>query len=191
MKVFYDTEFLERGQGFPIYPISIGLVREDGEEYYAVNRNAPWAAIVQHEWLRENVLPHLPGKLGLAGEFSKFDLDLSHPDVKPMHQIALDLEEFLFQAAVADNPEDDEFELWAYYCSYDHVVLAQLFGRMVDMPSWAPYYTHDLKVAQRLLAPGFRFPEQSTSEHHALNDAKWVRDAHNTMWAYIAATRSD
>lgn len=180
MNVYYDTEFLERGQGFPIYPISIGLVRDDDVEYYAINRNAPWSAIVAHEWLRENVLPHLPGKLGDG----HFEIDLTHPAVKPLHQITVDLEDFLFEAAT--GAEGEELRLWAYYSSYDHVVLAQLFGRMVDMPSWAPYFTHDLKVAQNLLAPGFRFTEQSSAEHHALNDAKWVRENKHALYAEIA-----
>ncbi len=186
MDVFYDTEFLERGQGFPIFPISIGLVRGDGEEYYAINRNAPWLAIAEHDWLRENVLPHLPGRWGgaMGSGRRSWQIDEKHPAVKSLLVIGNEVGHFLLDAATVDA--QDPLRLWAYYCSYDHVVLAQLFGRMVDMPKFLPYYTHDLKVAQMLLAPDFRFPEQDSAEHHALDDARWVRDAKLAMDEHIA-----
>ena len=40
MRYFYDTEFLEDGETIDL--ISIGIVAEDGREYYAVNLNADW-----------------------------------------------------------------------------------------------------------------------------------------------------
>lgn len=43
MKFFYDTEFIEDGKTIDL--ISIGIVAEDGLEYYAVNLDAPWKRI--------------------------------------------------------------------------------------------------------------------------------------------------
>jgi 3' exoribonuclease, RNase T-like len=37
VKIFYDTEFIEDGRTIDL--ISIGMVAEDGREYYAVNRD--------------------------------------------------------------------------------------------------------------------------------------------------------
>lgn len=49
MKFFYDTEFLDDGKTIEF--ISIGIVREDGLTYYAVNRDADWERINRDPWL--------------------------------------------------------------------------------------------------------------------------------------------
>ena len=40
MRYFIDTEFMESGHLFPITLLSIGIVAEDGREFYAVNGEA-------------------------------------------------------------------------------------------------------------------------------------------------------
>lgn len=57
MKYFYDTEFLDNGTTVDL--ISIGIVAEDGREYYAVNLDMPTVKIRDSEWLMENVMPQL------------------------------------------------------------------------------------------------------------------------------------
>jgi hypothetical protein len=172
MRVYYDTEFYESGARNPVHPISIGAVREDGAEFYAIYRDSPWDCIAGHEWLRHNVLPHLPGRF--VGPH--FELDWDDPDVKPRRQIRDELSVFL------GGPKT---ELWAYYSSYDHVVLAQTFGTMAEMPKHIPYYTNDIKSLQHLFAPGFRFPEQESIEHKAIDDARWNLVAHTALVRYI------
>ncbi|WP_100458737.1 3'-5' exoribonuclease [Mycobacteroides abscessus] len=54
----YDTEFLEDGRTIDL--ISIGIVCEDGREYYAVNSEADWDRIRKDDWLMDNVVRHLP-----------------------------------------------------------------------------------------------------------------------------------
>ncbi|HXO12259.1 MAG TPA: hypothetical protein VN871_07835, partial [Mycobacterium sp.] len=56
MRYFYDTEFID--DGYNIELISIGIVAEDGREYYAVSTefNPERAG----NWVRANVLPKLP-----------------------------------------------------------------------------------------------------------------------------------
>lgn len=58
MRYWYDTEFHEDGHTVDL--ISIGIVAEDGREYYAVNHDADWDRVKKNEWLCENVVPHLP-----------------------------------------------------------------------------------------------------------------------------------
>ncbi|TWH05595.1 uncharacterized protein DUF5051, partial [Rhodococcus rhodochrous J45] len=55
MKYFYDTEFLENGSTIDL--ISIGIVAEDGREYYAVNSDMDHDRIAHDEWLCKNVVP--------------------------------------------------------------------------------------------------------------------------------------
>jgi len=73
MKYFIDTEFHEHKRpvtilGIPIARtwtidlISIGIVSEDGREYYAINRDLNLKYAKQDKWLRENVIDKLPEK---------------------------------------------------------------------------------------------------------------------------------
>ena len=56
MRYFYDTEFIDNGRIIDL--ISIGVVAEDGREYYAVSIEFdPESA---GRWVRTNVLPKLP-----------------------------------------------------------------------------------------------------------------------------------
>lgn len=173
-RIFYDTEFLERGPEYPIHFISIGMVCEDGRELYAVNADMDQRQVREHPFLSKNVWPQLPlvrPKPGTRGG-SHLRLDMHHPDVRPRAQIARLVGEFIRQ-----TPDP---LLTAYYSAYDHVVLAQLFGRMVDMPPYAPRNTHCLKQeAERLGDP--QLPMQTHGEHHALHDARHDQVIHQFL----------
>lgn len=162
-RFYYDTEFLE--DGVTIDLISIGIVREDGETYYAVNDDADWQRIRKDEWLMANVFPHLP----FSGDW------------KPKAQIRDEVLAFLTSTPlgwVTAGGNLPSVELWAWYSAYDHVALAQLFGKMIDLPSPPlPMFTNDLRslcdwTGIRLL------PKQEAGQHDALADAQWVKLAH-------------
>ena len=56
MRFFYDCEFIEDGRTIEL--VSIGVVAEDGREFYAVSTEFdPSRAI---DWVRRNVLDKLP-----------------------------------------------------------------------------------------------------------------------------------
>src|SRR3546814_9119254 len=98
-----------------------------------------------------NVIPHLP--------FSGAD------EWKPNTQIRDDVASFICGPGV---------DLWADYAAYDHVALAQLFGRMIDLPPNIPMYTNDFQ--QRRSDLGHQeIPEQSSGVHDALADARHLK----------------
>jgi len=166
VRVYYDTEFLEDGRTIDL--ISIGMVAEDGRELYLVNSEAPWRRIRKHDWLMANVVPHLPKPHGdWRNQAPKSWLvDFWNPAVKPKARIADAVRQFL-----ADTPA---VELWADYGAYDHVVLAQLFGRMIDLPDGVPMWTNDLRQeVARLGNPPL--PDQPVGEHNALADARHLK----------------
>jgi hypothetical protein len=176
LRYFYDCEFIENGRTVEL--ISIGIVAEDGREYYAVNADAPWRRIQYHYWLMDNVVPHLPAQLrperGLVPTRGAMVLepDYTHPDVKPKRRIADEVREFLLSA---DAPE-----LWADYAAYDHVVLCQLWGRMIDLPAGIPMWTHDIQqLAAGLGNPPL--PTQQGGEHNALADARHNQHRYITL----------
>jgi hypothetical protein len=123
----YDLEFLEDGRTIEL--ISIGMVCDDGREYYAVNSDMPVDRILNHQWLKANVWPHLP----LRGykpppqinalQTSDGVLDTTDTRVKPKWVIANEVRDFI-QAT-----DEVEPQLWADYGAYDHVALCQLWTR--------------------------------------------------------------
>lgn len=158
-RVFYDCEFLENGSTIEL--ISIGMVREDGAEYYAISQEMPFGRISRHSWLMKHVMPSLPVRTGHA-----YPWDREHPDfrhVKPRHVIAREVQRFI--TAVTDP------QLWAWYGAYDHVALCQLWGCMIALPDGVPMWTNDLRQeCERLGNP--QMPEQAAGEHNALADAR-------------------
>lgn len=176
MRYFYDTEFIEDGRTIDL--VSIGIVSEDGREYYAVNRNVHWERVAnpQFSWIRANVWPHLPTTGPGQLPISKY-----HPDVKDKVQIAEEILKFVRLDPKAD--EAPEIELWADYCAYDHVALCQLWGRMVDLPSGMPFRTNDImQLAQSLGVKESAFPKQKPDTiHHALYDARHNREVFSCL----------
>lgn len=171
-RVYYDCEFLEDGRTIEL--ISIGMVAEDGRELYLVNRDMPVRRIRRHPWLMANVVPHLPKGSGdmRNGMGRRWLFHYGDPRVQPRQVIARKVREFL-----AVTPD---LELWAWFGAYDHVALAQMFGPMADLPDGVPMWTNDLRQeVARLGDPPL--PEQTGDEHHALADARWVRDAHRWL----------
>ena len=163
MRYYFDTEFLEDGKTIEL--ISIGIVAEDGREYYAVSSEMPWIEILNHEWLMQNVVPSLPLKQGWDVPL----LDFDHPDVKNR----LDIRREIMTFFLAGN---EPIRLWAWYGAYDHVALAQLFGRMVDMPRSLPHWTGDLREEADQLGVYSELPVQDSGEHNALEDARWNKE---------------
>lgn len=174
MKIFYDCEFLERGRRFPIDLISIGAVREDDEEFYAISDDLSVVRrAMQNEWMMENVIPHLP--LDLTGRRPLWDED--HPDFQYVASIKEIAQAWKIYVIGTPGFEFDSSELWAYYGAYDHVVMAQMYGKMINLPRGMPMYTMDIK--QRWHNEGRpSLPVQEGNAHRALDDARWNRVAY-------------
>jgi hypothetical protein len=168
MRFWYDCEFLDTGHSIDL--ISIGIVANDGREYYAINMDAPWQRISEHRWLVDNVLPHLP-------HTSTDTLDLADGRYRQRSRIAAEVRTFL----LGEHPEDTSRpELWAWYGAFDHVALAWLWGPMCDMPAGIPFWTNDLKQLHYALGEP-PLPPHGRGEHDALADARWNRRAHQVL----------
>ena len=184
--IAYDTEFLEDGKTIAL--ISIGMVRDDGAEYYAVNEAASkWRLrrrIRKHPWLMANVVPSLPKAHGDWNLYMprRWLFNYSDPCVKPLHVIAREVRGF-----VLERPQP---ELWADHGAYDHVRLAQLFGPMIDLPAGFPMWTHELRQeAERSGNPDLPRLSGATSgmgEHNALHDAREV--LYRLQWLHAPGT---
>lgn len=106
MLYWFDTEFHDDGRHVEL--ISIGVVAQDGREYYAVS--ADYDPGKASEWLRVHVLP-------LLGDALR----------RNRSRIRDDLRGFF---AVSGRPE-----FWAECGEYDWIVLSQLFGEIKGVPT--------------------------------------------------------
>ncbi len=187
MKVWYDTEFYERGPGYPILLISIGMVREDGKELYAINGEFPIDVFSHHKWLGENVAPHLPIINHGPRKFVSNDGSSTTHDFWEWNESAIEHDQNVWNRAIIAeqvrhfllDPGAD-VELWGWYSAYDHVVLAQLFGCMADLPPGIPMWTNDVRQYCYQLG-NLDIPVQTGDEHHALADARWTRQ----VWEHL------
>ena len=198
MKYFIDTEFIE-GFRKPLFGkkrhfidlISIGIVCEDGREYYAISKEFNYKDA--DEWVQKNVImPILKEEIGKfnnkaarMGIGTSLSLDLSAITViqkfkgKTNEQIAREIRDFVFPTEndVKFIIENGNIEFWGYYADYDWVVFCSLFGRMIDLPKGFPMYCKDIKQLMDETGLGVEWKRSHcpdpNGEHNALIDARW------------------
>ncbi|MEU4316634.1 polyadenylate-specific 3'-exoribonuclease AS [Nocardia sp. NPDC024068] len=147
MRYFYDSEFIEDGRVIDL--VSIGVVCEDGREFYAVS--SEFDAGRAGPWVNKNVLPKLP------------------PTTSPLWKSRTQIRDELYRFLVPRPTVQPE--MWAWVAAYDHVVLCQLWGSMVDLPAALPRYTNELR--QHWEAHGRpELPAPPRDAHDALADAR-------------------
>ncbi|WP_282798070.1 hypothetical protein [Streptomyces sp. CC224B] len=174
---FLDCEFDPRNSALSGL-LSLGITDDVGFDYYAVNADADLEAVLDHAFIAELVLPHLPVTVHRtrAGTPITISFDASHPHyvhVRPAKEIAADLDRY-FAARVAPR-------LVSYYGAQDVCRLHSLWDNDWSvMPVHIPRYFTELQVIADEL--GVReLPEQQGTAHHALADAHYNRDTYRFL----------
>lgn len=182
MKYFLDTEFIEdfhkplfgKRRHF-IDMISIGIVAEDGREYYAISNEFNEKDASQ--WVKDNVIHPIFKE---ACNYDSGIVQFERRFIKSNAEIAKDIIEFINHepvktiggaVTVSLTTESEESirrgyltpEFYAYYADYDWVLFCSLFGTMMNLPKGFPMYCHDLKqdidrAAKKMMRGGT--PEQ-------------------------------
>lgn len=153
---FFDTEFIE-APDLRIYPISMGIVCEDGRELYVEWAEIPWEKA--NSWVIENVKPYLT------------DLRYTNDEIRKM------VSKFCGHGGKFPR-------FWAWYGAYDWLVMAQMFGTMMDLPRHFPMFTMDLmqSITEKQISRE-ALPEQTGTKHNALEDARWNYE----VWKFVYA----
>lgn len=156
-RYFLDTEFIDDGKTIDL--ISIGVVSDDGREFYA-ELSVDWSKA--SPWVLENVVPHLQG-------------EVSDREVVAGH----------LRAFVALGDGDPEF--WSWCSAYDWIAVCQLYGTMFDKPDNWPNYCRDLQQElDRFGISDEYLPPHPGATHSAIGDAAWHRDIHT--WLHSEAS---
>lgn len=192
-RFFIDSEFMAGRKTIDL--ISIAVVRDDGEEYYA--QSSEFKLKTLSPWVKENVLSELRHCPYMESRYIAKML-YQHKQGQCVDQQRGFLhrcpwrscEQIRNEVKIFIDTDEEDIELWGYYCGFDFVLLSQLFGTFDDWPSKWPFemldiyqWKHHLQIEK---TPGWELHLQSTEsylshEHNALNDAKWVKKA----WEYL------
>lgn len=160
-KYFMDTEFIEYPRTIQL--ISIGIVSQDGREYYAISSEYNYADA--SDWVKDNVIRPM-FKEAVKGTQTLLLESNFHKQVGKLDsEIAKEILEFVGETTP---------EFFAYYNSYDWVNFCWLFGAMIDLPKNFPMYCRD--ILEIMLQFDVKKIPESENEHNALADAKWNRD---------------
>lgn len=165
MKVFYDFEFKETYG--TVDRISVGMVREDGNELYRVFNDFNTTAVAKDWWLMQNVMSSIDHEevtshiTGLGTPVK--DLIITDSNARSTLEIRQD---------IIDFTSDIWPDFWAWYGAYDHVALCGIFGSMIDLPKNFPMFTQDIKQLHKAKGSP-EMPKQPEGKHNALADARF------------------
>lgn len=177
MKYFIDFEFIE-GFNQPLFGkcrhfidlISVGIVAEDGREYYAISNEYNYNDA--SDWVRKNVINQIYREQCSSFKQQFMNVKTFHkhiPNGKSNKKIVIELLCFLNGYAISDIPGkkfeyvcNDSFysktptEFYGYFSAYDWVLFCSLFGTMANLPKGFPMYCKDLKQMKDARAKLFR-----------------------------------
>jgi len=182
--LYFDFEFNEfkiNKTDTVIDKISIGIVDEWQNKYYAVYNDFDIEEAWSREWLVENVLKQIFDEYnddGLAFTLENFKL-IVESNGKSTEQVKQEIIEFVGTEPVSFH---------AYYADYDWVLFCQTFGGMMLLPDNYPMICLDLKQMMEERCLDSEWKKQACpdpeGEHNALVDAEWNRQLHNCIMLY-------
>ena len=173
MKIFFDTEFTGLHQSTTL--ISIGLIAETGESFYAELTDFDKTQL--NDWLKENVIKNLElqntrPQILRYNEYTKQTTLFS--DTKMLKS---ELETWISQF--------ETVEIWSDCLSYDWVLFNHIFGDAFSIPKNVYYIPFDICTLFKIkgIDPDisreeFANMKESSVKHNALWDAKVIRECY-------------
>lgn len=184
MNIFFDTEFTGLHQNTT--PISIGLVSEDGDTFYA--EFTDYDACQVDQWIQANVIDNLTLLEGIVFADEK-DMRVSGPRAKVEHYLRKWLLEQSTKNAVYGDMRNifpdrhpQKLEMWSDCYAYDWVLFCDLFGGAMSVPDCVYYIPFDLSTLFKVkgIDPDidreeYAGPTDESHKHNALWDAKVIK----------------
>lgn len=157
MRIFFDTEFTGLHKNTTL--MSIGLVADDGREFYAELDDYDQSQV--NEWIKLNVLDNFTNQGSINQTMLKGELiDWLEPY--------------------------DKVEMWSDCLAYDWVLFNDIFGGAFDLPSKIYYIPFDLCTLFKIkgIDPDVNREEFAGIEgkkHNALHDAKVIKACYDKV----------
>lgn len=169
-KIFFDTEFTGLHQKTTL--ISIGLVSEDGECFYAELNDFDQNQV--DDWISKNVIKNLilQSSTPQVSKYSRKNKQTTYFGNKKM--LKTELEKWF--------KKFDNVEIWSDCLSYDWVLFNEIFGHAFNIPKNVYYIPFDICTLfkQKGIDPDISREEFSnmmdnSQKHNALWDAKVIK----------------
>lgn len=160
MKIYFDTEYFYHGKEIQL--ISIGMIKETGEEYYAISKD--FDIDKPNKWIQKNVIKKLDMVRKNTSLIKNEILEFVGGSTEGLHRVNI--------------------EIWGYFCAYDWVLLLELLGGIKNIPSFFPLYCRELRQEMDRLKYPLKNIPRSLNKHHALFDAKRNKVLHETLLIY-------
>lgn len=167
IKVFFDTEFTGLHQGTTL--MSIGLVTENGEEFYRELTDYDESQV--DSWLYTNVVSNFIGLPALQCDMSLLKDELT---------------EWLEEVS-----KGSQIEMISDCMAYDWVLFNQIFGHAFNIPKCVNYIPTDIctMFRERGIDPDINREEfvadnhkvVKGKKHNALHDAKVIKTCYNIL----------
>lgn len=179
-KVFFDTEFTGLHQNTTL--ISIGLVAETGQSFYAELTDYDKSQI--DDWLQENVISNLLLTQYIHGTNQSWERETENSVyvIGPSQTVKDRLERWIRRF--------DKIEIWSDCLSYDWVLFCQLFEHAFKIPNNIYYIPFDictyLKIAG--IDPDVNREEFANHQVEVNTSEQWggAPKKHNALWdAYV------
>lgn len=171
MRVYFDTEFTGLSKSTTL--ISIGLVAENGEKFYA--EFSDYNKDMVDYWLEENVIKNLM----YTDKVNEFNTPEWY-HYGDTFFISKKLEKWLLQF--------DEVEMWTDCGAYDWVLFCDIFGHAFNVPSNVYYIWFDICTLMKIKGVD---PDISREEfinnsvegrkHNALYDAEVIKACYGRL----------
>lgn len=129
MNLYFDTEFTGLKKDTTL--ISIGIIAENGEKFYAEFTDYDWDAVHGDKWILENVVNKLHYR---KRESEKVYMPNYHIGTKAT--VSEMFKNWLKQF--------DEVQFVSDVCHYDMVLLIDIFGGAFDLPKNVSAVCHDI-----------------------------------------------
>jgi hypothetical protein len=160
MDYFMNTEYIDTERVIEL--ISLGIVAADGREFYAISTE--FDAPLGNEFVQHTVLPLLEPR--------------GHPAWMSRACMKMELVEFI-------GTDIPRFWCWGS-TPWDWMAMAQLFPVAERVPDGWRYTAYDVSMLAenaglRLNPVDSALPALPADVHHALADARWVREVYASL----------
>ena len=174
MRIFFDTEFTGLHRHTTL--ISIGLVAENGQEFYAEFTDYDEGQV--DDWLKENVINKLHLTLHENVELTIGAMDFNIKGNKRL--VTMYLDQWLRNFG-------QPLEMWSDVLAWDWVLFCQLWGRVVGLPECVYYIPFD--IATLFKVKGID-PDKNRETFALIDDTNikkfdedWIGEKqHNAIW---------
>ncbi len=181
LRFFLDIEFDDENDNMRMDLISLGIVTEDGgRELYT--ECSEYDETRAHQWLRDNVLPHLGHKQQRL----------------PVTAIRSELKKYFKSAVEAAPGRVTKVQIWTKNGSNDNTILGLIFGGLSKYYAFMNElgvertYFNDTDMLRRDLGDQQRTKierDPKHTPHHALGDARHERLEYKALQTAIDAKR--